>query len=191
MCDVTNPLCGPNGATWTFGAQKGANPEIQARLEAGMVNYRDLIRRQFDVDPDAIPGAGAAGGLGAALTVFLGGVMKSGIDTVLDLIDFDRRLEGTDLVVTGEGRTDWQSCFGKVMQGVGERARAKGVVAVGLSGSLGRNADQIFDHGIASLMTTVDAPMPLEEALGRAEELYYLGAVRMFRFLQAGMRLAK
>jgi glycerate kinase len=191
MCDVTNPLCGPNGATWTFGAQKGATPEIQARLEAGMVNYRDLIRRQFDVDPDAIPGAGAAGGLGAALTVFLGGVMKSGIDTVLDLIDFDRRLEGTDLVVTGEGRTDWQSCFGKVMQGVGERARAKGVVAVGLSGSLGRNADQIFDHGIASLMTTVDAPMPLEEALGRAEELYYLGAVRMFRFLQAGMRLAK
>lgn len=191
MCDVTNPLCGPNGATWTFGAQKGATPEIQTRLEAGMVNYRDLIRRQFNVDPDAIPGAGAAGGLGTALTVFLGGVMKSGIDTVLDLIDFDRRLEGTDLVVTGEGRTDWQSCFGKVMQGVGERARSKGVVAVGLSGSLGRNADQIFDHGIASLMTTVDAPMPLEEALGRAEELYYLGAVRMFRFLQAGMWLAK
>lgn len=191
MCDVTNPLCGPNGATWTFGAQKGATPEIQTRLEAGMVNYRNLIRRQFNVDPDAIPGAGAAGGLGTALTVFLGGVMKSGIDTVLDLIDFDRRLEGTDLVVTGEGRTDWQSCFGKVMQGVGERARSKGVVAVGLSGSLGRNADQIFDHGIASLMTTVDAPMPLEEALGRAEELYYLGAVRMFRFLQAGMRLAK
>ena len=191
MCDVTNPLCGPNGATWTFGAQKGATPEIQARLEAGMVNYRDLIRRQFGVDPDAIPGAGAAGGLGAALTVFLGGEMKSGIETVLDLIDFDRRLEGADLVVTGEGRTDWQSCFGKVMQGVGERARAKGVVAVGLSGSLGRNADRIFDHGIASLMTTVDAPMPLEEALSRAEELYYLGAVRMFRFLQAGMRLAK
>ena len=191
MCDVTNPLCGPDGATWTFGAQKGATPEIQARLEAGMVNYRDLIRRQFGVDPDAIPGAGAAGGLGAALTVFLGGEMKSGIETVLDLIDFDRRLEGADLVVTGEGRTDWQSCFGKVMQGVGRRASAKGVVAVGLSGSLGRDADRIFDHGIASLMTTVDAPMPLEEALSRAEELYYLGAVRMFRFLQAGMRLAK
>ena len=191
MCDVTNPLCGPDGATFTFGAQKGATPEIQARLEAGMVNYRDVIRRQFEVDPDAIPGAGAAGGLGTALTVFLGGEMKSGIDTVLDLIDFDRRLEGADLVVTGEGCTDWQSCFGKVMQGVGERAGAKGVVAVGLSGSLGRNADQIFDHGIESLMTTVDAPMPLEEALGRAEELYYLGAVRMFRFLKAGMRLAK
>ena len=191
MCDVTNPLCGENGATWTFGAQKGATPEMQARLEVGMVNYRDVIRRQFAIDPDAIKGAGAAGGLGAALMVFLGGEMKSGIDTVLDLIGFDKRLEDTDLVVTGEGRTDWQSCFGKVMQGVGERATKKGVVAVGLSGSLGRDAAQIFDHGIMSLMTTVDAPMPLEEALGRAEELYYLGAVRMFRFIKAGMALKK
>ena len=191
MCDVTNPLCGPDGATYTFGAQKGATPDIQKRLEAGMVNYRDVIRRQFGTDPDAISGAGAAGGLGTALTVFLGGTMRSGIDTVLDLIGFDARLEGTDLVVTGEGRTDWQSCFGKVMQGVGERAAAKGVPAVGLSGSLGRDAARIFDHGIASLMTTVDAPMPLEEALERAEELYYLGAVRMFRFLQAGMKMKK
>ena len=156
-----------------------------------MVNYRDVIRRQFAIDPDAIKGAGAAGGLGAALMVFLGGEMKSGIDTVLDLIGFDKRLEDTDLVVTGEGRTDWQSCFGKVMQGVGERAAKKGVIAVGLSGSLGRDAWKIYEHGIASLMTTVDAPMPLEEALGRAEELYYLGAVRMFRFIKAGMDLRK
>ena len=190
MCDVTNPLCGENGATCTFGAQKGATPEIQARLEAGMVNYRDRIRKQFGIDPDAIEGAGAAGGLGTALMVFLGGEMKSGIETVLDLIGFDRRLEGGDLVVTGEGRTDWQSCFGKVMQGVGSRAKAKGVPAVGLSGSLGKDAAQIFDYGIESLMTTVDAPMPLEEALGRAQELYYLGAVRMFRFIRTGMRMA-
>ena len=190
MCDVTNPLCGKDGATNTFGAQKGGTPEILERLEAGMCNYRDIIKAQFGIDPDAIKGAGAAGGLGAAL-VLLGGEMKSGIETVLDLIDFDARLEGTDLVVTGEGRTDWQSCFGKVMQGVGERAARKGVIAVGLSGSLGRNAWQIYDHGIASLMTTVDAPMPLEEALGRAEELYYLGAVRMFRFIKVGMDIKK
>ena len=189
MCDVTNPLCGQNGATYTFGAQKGATPDIQARLEAGMINYRDIIRKQFGIDPDIIPGTGAAGGLGTALLVFLGGKMRSGIETVLDLIDFDRRLEGVDLVVTGEGRTDWQSCFGKVMQGVGERAAKKGVPAVGLSGSLGRDADQIYNHGIVSLMTTVDAPMELEEALKRAEELYYLGAIRMFRFLKAGMQL--
>ena len=191
MCDVNNPLCGEHGATRTFGAQKGATPEIRDRLETGMLNYRDIIRKQFHTDPDAIPGAGAAGGLGTALTVFLGGEMKSGIDTVLDLIHFDRRLDGMDLVVTGEGCTDWQSCFGKVMQGIGERAKAKGIPAVGLSGSLGRDAAKIFDHGIESLMTAVDAPIPLEEALCRAEELYYLGAVRMFRFLKTGMALAR
>ena len=191
MCDVTNPLCGENGATYTFGAQKGATPEMQRRLEAGMCNYRDVIRRLFREDPDAIPGAGAAGGLGAALKIFFGAELRSGIETVLDLIGFDRRLEGVDLVVTGEGRTDGQSCFGKVMQGVGERARAKGVPAVGLSGSLGPGAEEIYAHGIRSLMTTVDAPMPLDQALYRSEELYYSGALRMFRFLKTGMKLAE
>ena len=134
-------------------------------------------------------GTGAAGGLGAALMVFLGGEMKSGIETVLDLIRFDERLEGVDLVVTGEGRTDWQSCFGKVMQGVGMRAKAKGIPVLGLSGSLGKNAMDICSCGISSLMTTVNAPMPLSEALERAEELYYEGAIRMFRFVRTGMEI--
>ena len=189
MCDVTNPLCGKNGATWTFGKQKGATPEIQEELERGMCSYRDVIRETFGIDCDGIPGTGAAGGLGAALMVFLGGEMKSGIETVLDLIRFDERLEDVDLVVTGEGRTDWQSCFGKVMQGVGMRAKAKGVPVLGLSGSLGKNAMDICSCGISSLMTTVNAPMPLSEALERAEELYYEGALRMFRFVRTGMEM--
>lgn len=189
MCDVTNPLCGPDGATYTFGAQKGATPEIQKRLEAGMVNYRDIIIRQFGIDPDTIKGSGAAGGLGTALLVFLHGEMRSGIETVLDLIGFDKRLEGVDLVVTGEGRTDWQSCFGKVMQGVGERAKAKGIPVLGLSGGLGKDAMDICNYGISSLMTTVNGPMTVEEAMERAEELYYEGAVRMFRFVRTGMEM--
>ena len=189
MCDVTNPLCGRDGATWTFGKQKGATPEIQEELERGMCSYRDVIRETFGIDCDGIPGTGAAGGLGAALMVFLGGEMKSGIETVLDLIRFDERLEGVDLVVTGEGRTDWQSCFGKVMQGVGMRAKAKGIPVLGLSGSLGKNAMDICSCGIASLMTTVNAPMPLSEAMERAEELYYEGALRMFRFVRTGMEM--
>jgi len=189
MCDVTNPLCGKDGATWTFGKQKGATLEIQEELEKGMCSYRDVIRETFGIDCDGIPGTGAAGGLGAALMVFLGGEMKSGIETVLDLIRFDERLEGVDLVVTGEGRTDWQSCFGKVMQGVGMRAKAKGIPVLGLSGSLGKNAMDICSCGISSLMTTVNAPMPLREALERAEELYYEGALRMFRFVRTGMEM--
>ena len=187
MCDVTNPLCGKDGATYTFGKQKGATPEIQKELEEGMLHYNQVILDQFGIDCNKVEGAGAAGGLGAALKVFLHGNMRSGIETVLDLIHFDERLEGVDLVGTGEGRTDWQSCFGKVMQGVGVHAKAKGIPVAGLSGSLGKNALDICEYGVSSLMTTVNAPMSLDEALDRAEELYLEGAIRMFRFIKAGM----
>ena len=191
MCDVTNPLCGPDGATYTFGKQKGGTPEILDRLEKGMQNYRDVIIREFGINPDEIQGSGAAGGLGAALKVFLHAEMKSGIETVLDLIDFDARLEGVDLVVTGEGRTDWQSCFGKVMQGVGDRSAKHQVPVAALCGGLGPDYEKIYAHGISSIMTTVDGPMPLKEALDNASELYYKGAIRMFRFLQTGMQMNK
>ena len=189
MCDVTNPLTGPDGATYTFAAQKGATPEVQAELENGMQNYRRILMETFGEDPNDIPGSGAAGGLGAALRFFCNAEMKSGINTVLDLIGFDQRLEGVDLVVTGEGRTDWQSAFGKVLQGVGERCAAKGVPAVALCGSLGKDYEKIYECGIQSLMTTVDGPMPLSEALERAEELYFRGAVRLFRMVAAGRDL--
>lgn len=190
MCDVTNPLCGPDGATYTFGKQKGGTPEILDRLEKGMQNYRDVIIREFGVNPDEIQGSGAAGGLGTALKVFLHAEMKSGIETVLDLIDFDARLEGVDLVVTGEGRTDWQSCFGKVMQGVGDRSAKHQVPVAALCGGLGPDYEKIYAHGISSIMTTVDGPMPLKDALDNATELYYKGAIRMFRFIQTGMKMS-
>lgn len=185
MCDVTNPLCGPEGATMTFGGQKGGSPEVLDRLEKGMINYRNVMLRRFGVDPDSIPGSGAAGGLGAALCVFLGAEMRSGIDTVLDLVGVDSYLEDADLVVTGEGRTDWQSCYGKVLQGVGDRAKKHGVPAVALCGSLGPGYEAIYDHGILSLMTTVDAPMTLSQAIENAEPLYYKAAIRLFRMIKA------
>ncbi len=189
MCDVTNPLCGPSGATYTFGKQKGGTTKILDELEKGMENYREVLQQEFGTDVDTIPGSGAAGGLGAALLVFLQAELKSGIETVLDLIDFDRRLKGVSLVVTGEGQTDWQSCFGKVMQGVGCRCKAKGVPAVALVGSLGKGAEDIYKYGICSLMTTVDGVMTLDEAMDRAGELYEQGAVRMFRLIRTGMEL--
>ena len=189
MCDVTNPLCGENGATYTFGKQKGGTKEILDELEKGMENYRDVIRSQFGTDLDQIPGAGAAGGLGGGLMVFLNGKLKSGIETVLDLVDFDRKLEGVDLVVTGEGATDWQSVFGKVMQGVGVHCKKNNVPAVAIVGSMGTGAEDIFEYGIDSIITTVNGIMPLAEALARAEELYLGAARRMFRMLRAGTRL--
>ena len=189
MCDVTNPLCGENGATHTFGKQKGGTPEILDELEAGMENYRELLRREFGIDMDEEPGAGAAGGLGAALLSFLRAELRSGIETVLDLIEFDKKLEGVSLVVTGEGRADWQSAFGKVMQGVGRRCLRQGVPAVAIVGSMGDGAEQIFDYGIESMITTVNGVMPLEEALERAEELYLGAARRLFRMLRAARSL--
>ena len=186
LCDVKNPLCGANGATRTFSAQKGATPAVTEELEQGMCRYRDVIRRQFGTNCDAMEGAGAAGGLGAALRVFLGGKMRSG-----NLTGFDEALAQADLVVTGEGKTDAQSACGKVMAGVGRRAKKMGVPVVGLSGSLDEGAQLLYAHGINSLMTTVSRPMTLDEAMQNASALYYDAAMRLFRLIQTGMQIAK
>ncbi|MDR1834426.1 MAG: glycerate kinase [Fusobacteriaceae bacterium] len=189
MCDVNNPLTGQRGATFTFGKQKGGTPEILERLEKGMQNYAKVVLEKTGVDVDKIPGSGAAGGLGAALCVFLKATLKSGIETVLDLIRFDELLEKTDLVITGEGRIDWQSAFGKVPCGIGKRCREKDVPVVAVVGGMGDGAADIYEHGVHSIITTVNTPMALEEALERAEELYLDAAERTFRVLRAGMRL--
>ncbi|WP_434309474.1 glycerate kinase family protein [Hominifimenecus sp. rT4P-3] len=189
MCDVTNPLTGPNGATYTFGKQKGADPEMLDRLERGMEHYRQVLENTFGIDVNTIPGTGAAGGLGAALLLFLKAELKSGIETVLDLIHFEERLDGVSVVVTGEGRTDWQSAFGKVVSGVGKRCQKQNIPVIALSGGLGPGAETLYQHGITSMMTTVNGPMALEEALEHAEELYLDAARRMFRMLQIGQNL--
>lgn len=189
MCDVTNPLTGPDGAAYTFGKQKGGTPLQLDALEAGMRQYAALLKETFGLDADQIPGAGAAGGLGAAFCVFLRAVLKSGIDTVLDLVHFDQLLDGVDLVVTGEGRMDWQSAFGKVPSGIGMRCKKRGIPVIAIVGGMGDGAGTIFDYGVDSILTTVDGPMELKEALGRAEELYRNAADRTFRLLRAGMHL--
>ena len=191
LSDVMNPLCGENGATFVYGRQKGASPESLEELEKGMLHYSELIRREYGADCSEMPGAGAAGGIGAALKVFCHGTIRSGIETVLDLIHFDEMLDGVDLVVTGEGRTDGQSCFGKVVQGIGMRAKAKRIPAVCLSGAMGENAMKVLDCGICSIMTTVNAPMSLREAMDDARELYLNAAVRMFRLIRTGMDLRR
>ena len=127
-----------------------------------------------------IEGAGAAGGLGVALRVFLYATMQSGIETVLDLLGFDVLLVGADLVVNGEGRADSQSMCGKVMQGVALRARSRGIPVYGLCGSLGNGAELLYDCGVTSLNSLVDENTNVEEAMTNAEEVYYHAAVRMF-----------
>ncbi|MBP3577051.1 MAG: glycerate kinase [Lachnospiraceae bacterium] len=186
ICDVTNPLCGKQGATYTYGPQKGGTPELLQKLEEGMCNYREVITREFGVNLDTVKGAGAAGGLGGALAVFLHANLKPGIETVLDLIEFDSRLEGVSYVITGEGRLDGQSCFGKVVQGVGLRCKKQGIPATALVGSIGEGAEKILEHGITAIVKTTPEDMPLAEALARAEELYFDTAVRMFSKIKSG-----
>lgn len=191
MCDVNNPLTGPDGATYTFGKQKGGTPEILEELEAGMKSYAAVVGEALGMDIDHIAGAGAAGGLGAALCGFLKANLKSGIETVLDLIHFDEMLEGVDVVVTGEGRIDWQSAFGKVPSGIGMRCKNKGIPAVAIVGGMGKGAEKIYEFGVESILPTINGAMEIEEALERAEELYQAAAERMFRFLKVGMDVGK
>ncbi|MCI9133599.1 MAG: glycerate kinase [Lachnospiraceae bacterium] len=191
MCDVNNPLTGPTGATHTFGPQKGAEGAVLEELEEGMKNYAAVIREKLGVDVDPMPGAGAAGGLGAALTVFLRAELKSGVETVLDLIRFDELLQGVDLVVTGEGRIDWQSAYGKVPSGIGHRCQKARIPAVAIVGGMGKGAEEIYDHGIESIIPTINGAMDIEEALSRAKELYENAADRLFRLIRVGMGLCK
>ena len=183
LCDVDNPLCGKTGATYIYGKQKGGTPEMLDRLEEGMQNYRKVLIRETGTDPDNIPGSGAAGGLGAALAVFLKAKMKPGIETVLKLTDFDEKIKGADLIVTGEGRSDRSSIYGKVVCGVGEHALKAGIPAFALCGSLGEGYEELYLHGIRSFITAVDSPMLEREAFERAEELVYKAAVRLFRMI--------
>lgn len=190
ICDVTNPLLGENGATFIYGPQKGATVEIRDELEAGMVHFAQVASEAVGKDIASFPGAGAAGGLGAALGGVLGATLKSGIDAVLEAVDFDGKLEGVSLAVTGEGRIDGQSVrFGKVPVGVAKRCGAKGIPTVAIVGGIGEGAYGLFDFCESTIQTTVTGPMSLEEAMADAPALYEQAAERLFRAIKIGMYL--
>lgn len=187
MCDVENPLTGQNGATYVYGAQKGAGEAELRYLEEGMLNYSSVIKKEFNIDLAKIVGAGAAGGLGGALMVFLGAKLQSGIKTILETIDFNKLLQGVDLVVTGEGKLDYQSTCGKVISGIGELCKAKNVPVVAIVGSMGEGSELIYDFGVNSVITTVNGVMELEEAIKDSDKLLLDAAERMFRLIKLGM----
>ena len=192
ICDVTNPLLGESGATWIYGPQKGATPAIRDELEEGMKNYARVVSEAVGHDIAGFPGAGAAGGLGAALGGVLDAQLKSGIDAVLEAVRFDQKLEGVDLVVTGEGRIDGQSIrFGKVPVGVAKRCAAKGIPVLAIVGGIGDGAEGLFDVCESTIQTTVSGPMPLQAAMENAASLYESAADRLFRAVRIGMKLKR
>ncbi len=190
ICDVTNPLLGENGATWIYGPQKGATPEICEELEAGMAHFAQVAAAAAGRDIASFPGAGAAGGLGAALGGVLGAQLRSGIDAVLDAVDFSAKLEGVSLAVTGEGRIDGQSvCFGKVPVGVAKRCAQRGIPTVAIVGGIGEGAEGLFQLCESTIQTTVSGPMSLQAAMSNAPALYEQAADRLFRAIKIGMHL--
>ena len=146
-----------------------------------MVNYREVLEKATGIDCDSVAGAGAAGGMGAALYAFLGAELKPGIESMLDLTGFDRLLYDADLVITGEGRADSQSLQGKVMQGVAQRAKSKGVPVIGICGCLGEGWEGLLDCGISEVLAIAGEGMSTEESMSRAKELYYLTALKVLR----------
>ena len=186
MCDVDNPLVGPEGASAVFGPQKGASPEDVLALDDGMRRWASVLERAFGQSFD-VPGAGAAGGLGAACLAFLGARAVGGVERVLELVGFDELLEGADLCVTGEGHADAQTLRGKVVSGVAAACERASVPCVAVVGGMSAGAERV--PGLAAMLPTAIDATPLDEALGRAEELYALAAERLFSLLSLGARL--
>ncbi|GAA3402861.1 glycerate kinase [Paenibacillus hodogayensis] len=187
LSDVTNPLCGPNGASAVYGPQKGATPEMVERLDGGLSRYAARIAELNGRRVADSPGAGAAGGLGAGLLAFCEAELKPGIEVVIDLADFDQAVKGADLVITGEGRTDGQTAFGKVPAGIAAEAGRAGVPVVCLSGGLGDGAADLYDHGIAALFSIANRPMTLEEAMQDAGGLLADAAENIVRLYRQGL----
>lgn len=170
-CDVRNPLTGPDGASAVFGQQKGATAAMVDALDAGLRNLADVIRRDLSVDVDQVPGAGAAGGMGAACIAFLRADMRPGIDIVLEATHFAERVKGASLVITGEGRIDSQTLSGKTITGVIRSANAAGVPVVALGGGIDPAGYEISTLGRVAVFSIVNGPMSLHDAQANAREL--------------------
>ena len=159
-CDVKNPLYGPQGAAHIYAPQKGASPSVVERLDKGLKNFASVV------NPTAAhsEGAGAAGGLGYALQAVLGARLRAGIEMVLDAIHFDQIISGSDLVITGEGRIDYQTVMGKAPSGVLQRATKQGIPVVAIGGSV-EESEAVQRSGFAAILPVVSGPMTLEHAM--------------------------
>lgn len=184
ICDVKNPLLGKNGATQIFGPQKGLKDNDMYLLESGMENYANLLTKETGRDLRDSPGAGAAGGMGAALVWILGARLNSGIDEVLDLLELDKVLPGSSLVFVGEGRMDSQSCQGKAPAGVALRAKKQGIPVVALCGCVEEDAEALYNYGIGSMFSICNKPMTLEQSVGSCKALLKRAACNIIRLFE-------
>ena len=186
MCDVANPLLGPRGATRVFGPQKGATAEQVESLEAGMAHMAEVILRETGRDVGSMPGGGAAGGLAAGLAGFFGAVLRPGTDVVLDLLGFDRLIEGTSLVLTAEGSLDEQTLAGKAPAGVARRSVSRGVPCFAIAGRVTGSRAALHAAGFSALFSLCDGPMTLAQATEDSFRLLEAAAEEAVRAFVAG-----
>ncbi|HFZ8996074.1 TPA: glycerate 2-kinase [Citrobacter freundii] len=189
-CDVTNPLTGEKGATRIFGPQKGATEALIVELDNNLAHYADVIKASLHVDVKNVPGAGAAGGMGAALMAFLGAELKSGIEIVTTALNLEEHIHNCTLVITGEGRIDSQSIHGKVPIGVANVAKIYHKPVIGIGGSLTRDVDVVHQHGIDAVFSVLSRISTLEEAFRNAYDNIYRASRNIAATLAIGMRSA-
>ena len=186
LTDVTNPLTGPDGAVYVFGPQKGIPADDVARLDGWMARYAEILNATVGRAVDAVPGSGAAGGLGAALVAFCGARIQRGIETLLDIIGLEEALEGVDLVITGEGRMDSQSAYGKAPVGVAKRAKRHGIPVVAVVGGRADDLGDVYDAGIDLVLSIATGPITLAESIARADVLVPIAGENAIRALLLG-----
>ena len=188
-CDVDNPLCGPRGASAVFGPQKGATPDMVQELDSALRHFAQCAREVTGRDVAELAGAGAAGGLGAGLMFFTPAKLKPGVEIVLDAVKFADIVHTAAFVITGEGRTDFQTAYGKAPVGVAKVAKQFHVPVFCISGGLGEGADDVYAQGIDAVMSICSRPLSLEECMKDGEVLIEEAAARLCRILQAKVRL--
>lgn len=188
-CDVDNPLTGPRGASAVYGPQKGATPADVEYMDAALANYALVVKRQLGKDVSEVPGAGAAGGLGAGLMTFCNATLRRGVEIVVEATGLTGKCKGADLVITGEGRTDFQTKFGKTPMGVARAAKAHKIPVILISGSIAAGARDLYDLGVEALFAIPNGPMTLESSLKDAEALLADAAENAVRLFAAGKGL--
>lgn len=184
--DVSNPLTGPNGASYVFGPQKGAGPDMVRHLDENLQHFARLIQMHCTRDVENTPGSGAAGGLGAGLTAFLNIIIRPGFDIVSEITKLEEKIKWADLVITGEGKIDFQTQFGKTPYGVGRLALRYHKPVIALAGSLGQGHEMLYEKGIRCIVPVVDRPMDLDYALTHAGLLIEEASGRVIRLLELG-----
>jgi glycerate kinase len=170
-CDVANTLCGPNGASHVYGPQKGADPATVTALDAALRHYAEVVAGQLGTPILDVPGSGAAGGLGGGLVAFTGAQLRPGVEIVAEATGLASKIEGADLVITGEGKLDRQTVEGKTPVGVARIAKAQGVPAIAIAGALGEGYQEVYDHGIDAALSIAPGSMALSESIRHARTL--------------------